>query len=79
MLLTFNLGILADEMGLGKTIQTIALLTHLVEHKRNNGPYMVMVPLSTMSNWVLEFSRYVVVDRPLSYCLAACSSTDGLC
>ncbi len=31
-------GILADEMGLGKTIQTIALLTYLIEKKNNPGP-----------------------------------------
>ena len=39
-------GILADEMGLGKTIQTIALITYLMEKKGNNGPYLIIVPLS---------------------------------
>ncbi len=39
-------GILADEMGLGKTIQTIALITYLMEQKRLNGPYLIIVPLS---------------------------------
>lgn len=39
-------GILADEMGLGKTIQTIALITYLMEYKRLNGPYLIIVPLS---------------------------------
>lgn len=39
-------GILADEMGLGKTIQTIALITHLMEYKRINGPFLIIVPLS---------------------------------
>ena len=39
-------GILADEMGLGKTIQTIALLTYLMEKKGNNGPFLIIVPLS---------------------------------
>lgn len=38
-------GILADEMGLGKTIQTIALITTLMEKKRNNGPFLIIVPL----------------------------------
>lgn len=51
-------GILADEMGLGKTIQTIALVTYLMEKKRNHGPYLIIVPLSTMSNWILEFERW---------------------
>lgn len=48
-------GILADEMGLGKTIQTISLLSYLIEFKKNYGPFLIVVPLSTMSNWVNEF------------------------
>jgi ATP-dependent helicase STH1/SNF2 len=51
-------GILADEMGLGKTIQTIALICYLIEKKHNPGPYLIVVPLSTMPNWVLEFSKW---------------------
>ncbi|KAG1765996.1 SNF2 family N-terminal domain-containing protein [Suillus placidus] len=33
-------GILGDEMGLGKTIQTISLITFLIEVKRQRGPYL---------------------------------------
>ncbi|KAL8272431.1 hypothetical protein Esti_003721 [Eimeria stiedai] len=51
-------GILADEMGLGKTIQTIALLAYLKECKNNEGPHLVIVPLSTLSNWADEFQRW---------------------
>ncbi|KAK6636841.1 hypothetical protein RUM43_010505 [Polyplax serrata] len=51
-------GILADEMGLGKTIQTIGLLTYLMEKKRVMGPFLIIVPLSTLSNWVLEFEKW---------------------
>ena len=51
-------GILADEMGLGKTIQTIALVTYLMEYKKVNGPFLIIVPLSTLSNWQLEFDRW---------------------
>ena len=39
-------GILADEMGLGKTIQTISLVTYLMESKKVNGPHLIIVPLS---------------------------------
>lgn len=39
-------GILADEMGLGKTIQTISLVTYLIESKQQNGPFLIIVPLS---------------------------------
>lgn len=51
-------GILADEMGLGKTIQTLSLLTYLVETKKNFGPFLVIVPLSTVSNWVRELNAW---------------------
>ena len=33
-------------MGLGKTIQTIALICYLMERKGNNGPFLIIVPLS---------------------------------
>ncbi|CAK7271792.1 transcriptional regulator [Sporothrix epigloea] len=51
-------GILADEMGLGKTIQTISLITYLIERKHQPGPYLVIVPLSTLTNWNLEFEKW---------------------
>jgi ATP-dependent DNA helicase len=50
-------GILADEMGLGKTLQVIALFCHLIE-KRVPGPFLVVAPLSTLPNWILEFERF---------------------
>ena len=49
-------GILADQMGLGKTIQTIGFLAHL-KGKGSDGPYMIIAPLSTLSNWANEISR----------------------
>lgn len=49
-------GILADQMGLGKTIQTIGFLAHL-KGKGLDGPYLVIAPLSTLSNWMSEISR----------------------
>ena len=60
-------GILADEMGLGKTIQTISLLTYLIEKKKNNGPYLIIVPLSVMSNWVLELNRWAPSVIQIAY------------
>ncbi|CAN6196774.1 unnamed protein product [Urochloa humidicola] len=50
-------GILADQMGLGKTIQTIGFLAHL-KGKGMHGPYLIVAPLSTLSNWVNEISRF---------------------
>lgn len=60
-------GILADEMGLGKTIQTIALVTYLMEKKKVNGPFLIIVPLSTLSNWVLEFEKWAPTVVVVSY------------
>ncbi|CAH2068407.1 unnamed protein product, partial [Iphiclides podalirius] len=60
-------GILADEMGLGKTIQTIALVTYLMEKKKVNGPFLIIVPLSTLSNWVLEFEKWAPTVTVVSY------------
>ena len=60
-------GILADEMGLGKTIQTISLLTYLVEHKGSKGPFLVIVPLSTLTNWNLEFEKWAPSIRRIVY------------
>merc|ERR1719483_1198468 len=44
-------GILADEMGLGKTIQTIALFAYLLDEYGEQGPHLVVVPLSTLPAW----------------------------
>ncbi|KAK3091472.1 hypothetical protein FSP39_020046 [Pinctada imbricata] len=50
-------GILADEMGLGKTIQTIAFIAHLLE-EGEDGPHLVVVPSSTIENWMREFQDW---------------------
>ncbi|KAG9322344.1 hypothetical protein KVV02_001326 [Mortierella alpina] len=50
-------GILADEMGLGKTAQVIAFLAHLLE-TGEQGPFLVIVPSSTLSNWMREFEKF---------------------
>ncbi|TBU43114.1 SNF2 family N-terminal domain-containing protein [Dichomitus squalens] len=60
-------GILADEMGLGKTIQTISLITFLIESKKQRGPYLVIVPLSTMTNWSSEFAKWAPSVKMISY------------
>lgn len=52
-------GILADEMGLGKTLQTIAFLGYLRYHKDITGPFLIVVPKSTLDNWKREFERWV--------------------
>ncbi|CAI5497252.1 unnamed protein product [Closterium sp. Naga37s-1] len=59
-------GILADQMGLGKTVQTIAFLAHLMSHGIF-GPFLVVAPLSTLSNWVNEVKRFVPTANVLLY------------
>ena len=53
-----NSVILADEMGLGKTIQTISFLTYLYEQHSLYGPFLLVVPLSTMASWQKEFDQW---------------------
>lgn len=43
--------ILADEMGLGKTVQTVAFMNWLRHDRQQQGPFIVVVPLSTMPSW----------------------------
>lgn len=51
-------GILADEMGLGKTLQTISFLGYLRYIKNIDGPFIVIVPKSTLDNWRREFQKW---------------------
>jgi hypothetical protein len=51
-------GILADEMGLGKTLQTISLIGYMKHFRKQDGPHIVIVPKSTLQNWVNEFHKW---------------------
>ncbi|KAH8872272.1 Chromodomain-helicase-DNA-binding protein 1 [Schistosoma japonicum] len=53
-----NSVILADEMGLGKTIQTIGFLSYLFNEYQVYGPFLIVVPLSTISSWQKEFQTW---------------------
>uniref|UniRef100_A0A8C2XSK1 Chromodomain helicase DNA binding protein 2 n=1 Tax=Cyclopterus lumpus TaxID=8103 RepID=A0A8C2XSK1_CYCLU len=53
-----NSVILADEMGLGKTIQTISFLSYLFNQHQLYGPFLVVVPLSTLTSWQREFDTW---------------------
>uniref|UniRef100_A0A1I8MBI8 Chromodomain-helicase-DNA-binding protein 1 n=1 Tax=Musca domestica TaxID=7370 RepID=A0A1I8MBI8_MUSDO len=53
-----NSVILADEMGLGKTIQTICFLYSLFKVHHLYGPFLCVVPLSTMTAWQREFDLW---------------------
>ncbi|KAG9489112.1 hypothetical protein GDO78_005222 [Eleutherodactylus coqui] len=53
-----NSVILADEMGLGKTIQTISFLSYLFHQHLLYGPFLIVVPLSTLTSWQREFEAW---------------------
>ncbi|MBA0717162.1 hypothetical protein Golax_004999 [Gossypium laxum] len=50
--------ILADEMGLGKTVSAVAFISSLYFEFKATLPCLVLVPLSTMPNWLAEFSLW---------------------
>jgi len=49
--------ILADDMGLGKTCQVISFISHLYE-VGVKGPHLIVVPGSTLENWLREFQNF---------------------
>jgi chromodomain-helicase-DNA-binding protein 1 len=50
--------ILADEMGLGKTVQTVSFIDWLKHERGQQGPFIVVVPLSTMPAWADTFDNW---------------------
>ncbi|KAF5295920.1 hypothetical protein FQR65_LT10351 [Abscondita terminalis] len=62
-----NSVILADEMGLGKTIQTICFLYYLFHTHQLYGPFLCVVPLSTMTSWQREFSQWAPEMNIVTY------------
>lgn len=49
--------ILADDMGLGKTCQVISFLAYLKQINQP-GPNLIVVPSSTLENWLREFKKF---------------------
>ncbi|KAH8663069.1 P-loop containing nucleoside triphosphate hydrolase protein [Tricladium varicosporioides] len=50
--------ILADEMGLGKTVQTVAFMNWLRNDRNQQGPFLVVVPLTTVPAWADTFDNW---------------------
>ncbi|GAW12214.1 hypothetical protein ANO14919_015750 [Xylariales sp. No.14919] len=48
--------ILADEMGLGKTVQTVSFLSWLRNERKQEGPFLVVAPLSVIPAWCDTFN-----------------------
>lgn len=53
--------------GLGKTLQTISLLGYLHEFRGISSPHMVIVPKSTLHNWINEFRKWCPVLRVVKF------------
>jgi chromodomain-helicase-DNA-binding protein 7 len=54
--------LLADEMGLGKTVQAITFLEHLLRVEGVRGPFLVVVPLSTLPHWQREIEGWTELN-----------------
>lgn len=50
--------ILADEMGLGKTVQTVSFLSWLRNDRGQEGPSLVVAPLSVIPAWCDTFNTW---------------------
>jgi SWI/SNF-related matrix-associated actin-dependent regulator 1 of chromatin subfamily A len=48
---------LTDAIGLGKTCQVISFFAHLLS-RGISGPHLVVVPSSTLENWLREFANF---------------------
>lgn len=53
-------------------VQTLGFLSH-VKSRGNNGPFMIVAPLSTLSNWVNEFERFLPGLPVSSPCICLCA------
>ncbi|KAJ3102943.1 hypothetical protein HDU97_000182 [Phlyctochytrium planicorne] len=60
-------GVLADEMGLGKTLQSISFLGYLKHCKGIAGKHIIIVPKSTLHNWMTEIKRWVPDLEPFLF------------
>ncbi|KAH8107880.1 SNF2 family N-terminal domain-containing protein [Cristinia sonorae] len=60
-------GILADEMGLGKTVQSVSFLSYLFHEKQQYGPFLVIVPLSTITAWQSQFATWAPDINVITY------------
>ncbi|KAL0956394.1 hypothetical protein HGRIS_002541 [Hohenbuehelia grisea] len=66
-------GILADEMGLGKTVQTVSFLSYLFHEMNQYGPFLVIVPLSTITAWQSQFGLWAPDVNVITYIGTAAS------
>lgn len=54
-------------MGLGKTVQTVAFLSYLFHQMNQYGPFLVIVPLSTITAWQSQFATWAPDLNVITY------------
>lgn len=55
------------QMGLGKTLQSISVLVYLKEYQNEDGPHLIVVPKSTLSNWMNELERWAPTLKAVKF------------
>lgn len=59
-------------LSLFRTVQSICLLHYIATTYRVNGPFLIVVPLSTLTNWEREINRWTHLN-----CITVYSDEDG--
>lgn len=54
-------------MGLGKTIQTICFLNYMFNEHQLYGPFLLVVPLSTLTSWQREIQLWAAQMNVVVY------------
>jgi len=54
-------------MGLGKTVQCVSMLGYLRDELLIGGPFLVVVPLSTVPNWASELKKWLPSANSVVY------------
>ena len=55
------------QMGLGKTVQSVSYLSYLFHNLRQYGPSLVVVPLSTLPAWQMQFKNWAPDLNVIAY------------
>jgi chromodomain-helicase-DNA-binding protein 1 len=55
------------QMGLGKTVQSVSFLSWLFHTQQQYGPFLVVVPLSTITAWQMQFRVWAPALNVICY------------
>jgi SWI/SNF-related matrix-associated actin-dependent regulator of chromatin subfamily A member 5 len=59
--------ILSNSFSTGKTLQSISILVYMLEYQNITGPHLIVVPKSTLSNWMNEIARWAPTLKPVKF------------